>query len=79
MKDPALTQQDSLHDEVAYVLTTATLLKKVQAAVRADKDKRWQPSPSKRHKARSPYKFKKSYGGTPEPRTRAQDRVLQEP
>jgi hypothetical protein len=27
-----------LHDEVAYVLTTATLLKEVQAAVQADKD-----------------------------------------
>jgi hypothetical protein len=49
MKNPALTQQESLHDEVVYVLTTAALLKKVQAAVRADKDKRWQPSPTKRH------------------------------
>ena len=50
MHNPALTQQDSLHDEVAYVLTTATLLKEVQAAVQADKAKRWQPAPAKRQK-----------------------------
>jgi hypothetical protein len=50
MNNPALTQREALHDEVAYVLTTATLLKEVQAAVQADKDKRWQPSSSKRHK-----------------------------
>ena len=51
MKNPALTHHDSLHDEVAYVLTTATLLKEVQAAVQADQNKRWQPSPSKRQKS----------------------------
>ena len=50
MHNPALTQQDSLHDEVAYVLTTATLLREVQAAVQADKSKRWQPAPAKRQK-----------------------------
>jgi hypothetical protein len=50
MKNPALTQREALHDEVAYVLTTSTLLKEVQATVQADKDKRWQPSSSKRHK-----------------------------
>jgi hypothetical protein len=50
MKNPALTQQEPLHNEVAYVLTTWTLLKEVQAAVQADKDKRWQPSSSKRYR-----------------------------
>ena len=50
MNNPALTEQDSLQDEVAYVLTTATLLREVQTAVKADQAKRWNPKPSKRHK-----------------------------
>jgi hypothetical protein len=29
MQNPALTEQESLHDKVAYVLRTATLLKEV--------------------------------------------------
>jgi hypothetical protein len=40
MMNPALTQQESLHDEVVYVLTTATRLRDVQAAVQVDKNKR---------------------------------------
>jgi hypothetical protein len=50
MQNPALTQQDSLHDEGAYVVTTATLLREVQAIVQADKAKQWQPAPAKRQK-----------------------------
>ena len=52
MHDPSLSAQESLHDEVAYVLTTASLLKSVQSAVAADLTKRWQPQQggSKRQK-----------------------------
>ena len=52
MHDPTLSAQESLHDEVAYVLTTASLLKSVQSAVAADLTKRWQPQQggSKRQK-----------------------------
>ena len=47
MKNPLLSAQDSLHDEVAYVLTTAALLKEVQSAVKTDQQKRWQPKRQK--------------------------------
>ena len=64
MKNPELSEQDSPQDEVAYVLTTASLLKEVQSAITANKEKRWQPqsshnkpqehsSSSKRHKSSS--------------------------
>jgi len=43
MKNSELSSQESLKDEVAYVLTTATLLKQVHSAIKADKEKRWQP------------------------------------
>jgi outer membrane PBP1 activator LpoA protein len=47
MKNPSLSAQDSLHDEVAYVLTTATLLKEVQSAVQTDQQERWQLNATK--------------------------------
>ena len=47
MHNPSLSAQDSLHDEVAYVLTTAALLKEVQSAVKTDQQKRWQPKRQK--------------------------------
>ena len=64
MKNPELSEQDSLQDEVAYVLTTASLLKELQSAITTDKEKRLQPkssrnepqehsSSSKRHKSSS--------------------------
>jgi hypothetical protein len=34
MKNPSLTAQESLQDEVAYVMTTASLLKNVEEAVK---------------------------------------------
>jgi len=43
MKNSELSSQESLKDEVAYVLTTATLLKQVHSAIKTDKEKRWQP------------------------------------
>jgi hypothetical protein len=43
MKNPSLTAQESLQDEVAYVMTTASLLKNVEEAVKNDRSKRWQP------------------------------------
>jgi hypothetical protein len=49
MKNPSLTAQDSLQDEVAYVMTTASLLKNVEEAVKNDRSKRWQLK--KRHKS----------------------------
>jgi hypothetical protein len=53
MHDPSLSVQDSLHDEVAYVLTTASLLKAVQSVVVTDQKKRWNPQEggSKRQKS----------------------------
>jgi hypothetical protein len=47
VKNPLLSAQDSLHDEVAYVLTTAALLKVAQSAVKTDQQKRWQPKRQK--------------------------------
>jgi hypothetical protein len=51
MKNPSLTTQESLQDEVAYVMTTASLLKNVEEAIQNDRSKRWQPK--KRHKSSS--------------------------
>ena len=39
MGNPSLTAHDSLQDEVAYGLTTASLLKEVQSVVQVDKEK----------------------------------------
>jgi hypothetical protein len=47
MKNPSLSARDSLHDEVAYVLTLAALLKEVQSAVKTNQQKRWQPKRQK--------------------------------
>ena len=55
MKNSELSSQESLKDEVAYVLTTATLLKQVHSAIKADKEKRWQPrSPRQEQKENAP-------------------------
>ena len=47
MKNAKLSTQESLKDEVAHVLTTTSLLKEVQSAIKADKEKRWYPQPSR--------------------------------
>ena len=60
MKNPALSAQDSLQDEVAYVLTTASLLKEVQNVVQADQQKRWQPATHTKNRHRTAKRQKAS-------------------